>query len=91
MIGRERQTVADVTLISTGSQEDVFTVSRRHNIRLDGEVAGVEFNETVTDKRVVNRYASESHNPATQFDVETEYITGAEGDIIMYNDENIEA
>lgn len=91
MIGRERQTVADVTLISTGSIENIFTVSRRHDIKLDGEVTGMEFNETVTDKRVVARYTAESHSPATQFDVEEEYITAPDGDEIMYNDENIEA
>lgn len=65
MIGRNRQTMADAALESSGSIEAVFALSRANGMGLDADISGVELTEVaVTDRQVVDHYRRNSIVPA---------------------------
>lgn len=65
MTGRDRQTVADVTLMIAGSEEAMFQLARVNGVSLDAEVTGVELLEVpVSDQRVKDFYKLNGIIPA---------------------------
>lgn len=92
MKGRDRQTLADVTLEQTGSIENIFNVARSHDIGLDKPVAGIEFEDNITDKKTVTKYKNDGVFPATENDVNDELLISEDEQNITdeTNSENIE-
>lgn len=61
----DRQTMADISLMSTGSLEGVFSLARVNGVSLDAEVTGVELMEVlVSDQRVKDFYKLNGIIPA---------------------------
>ena len=57
MKGKDRQTVADVALVVSGSEETMFDLARLNGVSLDTEVSGLEMLEVpVLDQQVANYY-----------------------------------
>ncbi len=92
MIGRDRQTLADVTIEQTGSIENIFNVARNHSIELDKPVAGIEFDDNITDKKIVSYYENNGVSPATENDINNEVLISEDEQNITdeTNNENIE-
>lgn len=62
----DRQTMADISLMSTGSLEGVFSLARVNGVSLDAEVSGLEILEvSVLDRQVTNYYRLNGIVPAS--------------------------
>lgn len=65
MKGKDRQTVADVALVVSGSEEAIFDLARLNGVSLDTEVSGLEILEvSVLDRQVTNYYRLNGIVPA---------------------------
>lgn len=66
MKGKDRQTVADVALVVSGSEEAMFDLARLNGVSLDTEVSGLEMLEvSVLDRQVTNYYRLNGIVPAS--------------------------
>ncbi|MBR1992410.1 MAG: hypothetical protein IJ986_09075 [Bacteroidales bacterium] len=66
MKGKDRQTVADVALVVSGSEEAIFDLARLNGVSLDTEVSGLEILEvSVLDRQVTNYYRLNGIVPAS--------------------------
>ena len=66
MKGKDRQTVADVALAVSGSEEAIFDLARLNGVSLDTEVSGLEILEvSVLDRQVTNYYRLNGIVPAS--------------------------
>lgn len=69
MIGKERQTMADVALIGCGTMESVFALMRKHGKGITESVCGFDFGTIQpANRHVVDFYAMNQCSPATQSD-----------------------
>jgi len=70
MTGRDRQTLADISLMASGSGEAMFGLSRKNNIPLDASSDIISGQEIVSieiiDKRVVDYYERNKIVPANE-------------------------
>lgn len=90
MIGRERQTLADVALEACGNCEALFPIMRRHGLSANTPAEGVDFGgDAVMDRKVVQHYAMNSHSPACMAPDEDPYIEDEFGYPLEWEEENI--
>lgn len=70
MMARDRQTVADLALMASGSEEAMFAISRINGIPLDdssASIAGTELqNPSIIDKKVTEYYERNHIVPANE-------------------------
>ncbi len=70
MIVKDRQTVADLALMASGSEEAMFAISRTNHIPLDAtsaSIAGTELqNPSIIDKKVTEYYERNHIVPANE-------------------------
>ena len=65
MIGRDRQTVADMAIEHCVGADSMFTIMRHNNIPADSEVAGMELqDENVSEQRTVDYMRMHGTSPA---------------------------
>ena len=88
MIGKERQSVADLAVERCGSVESLCNMARVNHLSVDSEVAGIDVAEAeVRDANVVAYFAANSIVPAMWYkEDETEHqqqcLTTDNGDVL---------
>lgn len=92
MIGRDRQTVADVAIEHCGGADDMFAIMRQNNISADAEVAGIELQDSsVSEKRTVDYMRIHGASPACASgdDADTLTVDDESENVVTGNDETI--
>jgi hypothetical protein len=92
MIGRDRQTMADMAVEHCGSAESLFRIARRNRIAIDTEVVGLELeNEPIADVRTQDLIAGTGVSPAGMYEITDDVLVAddLENDVVTEDDETI--
>lgn len=89
MIGKDRQSVADVALEHAGVADAMFQISRDNDIGVDAEVLGVEINGVrMMDADVASYYYRRKHSPATYYECNPDIITDESDETVTNTNNN---
>lgn len=74
VVGKDRQTVADIALMAAGDCEYMFTIMRDYGLSATDSVVGIEFANIVPRNSLVTDYFNQNGLSTATYSQETDHI-----------------